>query len=137
MKRLLVAALAALAIGTAVFEAPAIAQVYPAIGGDVTDVLGNNPIFPYGLRASVLNQQAAGQFAQRAALVAGTYTFTFAKAYNSIPACTVTGEAGANINTIRAVPSTSSVVVTSYSAASTVATTDTQFVDIHCDGNPN
>jgi hypothetical protein len=127
--RFLIAVVAACVLGAGVVGAA-------GLPGDATRTLGKNPLFPSGLRASALNQQSAAQFAKRVALVAGTTTFTFPSAYTSIPVCTVAGEAAANINTIRGVPSVTAYVVTSYSAASTVAASDTQFVDIVCVGNP-
>lgn len=128
--RFVIAAVAAFVIGAgATFAA--------GLPGDATKSLGINPLFPSGLRTSQLKQQSAGQFAPRLALVAGTVTFNFPTAYTSIPTCTVSGEAATNINAIRGVPSKTAYVVTSYSAASTVASSDTQFVDIHCIANPN
>lgn len=77
-----------------------------------------------------MNQMSASQFATRAALVAGSLTFSFPVAYSSIPVCTATGE-GSTVNVLKIVPSTTNANVTSSAGG------DTQTVDIICVGNPN
>jgi hypothetical protein len=86
------------------FGVPAYADVYPA----------PQPVVQYAIRAS---------------LIAGSYTFTFST-YNSPPVCLVNGEASL-VNILQVTPSVSSCIITSSSII------DTQTVDIVVIGNPN
>jgi len=83
---------------------PAVADVYPA-------------------------PQPVVQYAARASLVAGTYTFSF-PIYNSVPICLVSGE-GSLVNILQVTPSTTGCIITSSSVI------DTQTIDIIVVGNPN
>lgn len=65
-------------------------------------------------------------------MITGTCTFTYASTFTNTPICNATWNGtGTLTGIVKAVPSTSSVVVTSSVG------TDTAVMQIHCDGNPN
>jgi hypothetical protein len=101
-------------------------QVYDAM--DTSGNFGNLGSVNVGVH---LNQSAASQFAKRVALVAGSTTFTFPTAYNSVPVCVASPEGTLALGLISVAPSTSSCIVTS------AVGTDTRTVNIIAIGNPN
>ena len=73
-------------------------------------------------------QHAANQWAARAPLAHGTYTFVYAAPFAQTPVCVVTGEGSAHL---RVAPTPSQCTVTSESAQ------DASMVDVVVVGNPN
>lgn len=129
MKNLRIALVAALVLVTGGYAS---AQLYPAVKGDVTDILGSAPLFPYGARMSQLNQYQAGNYAIRAALATGVYTYTFPAAYNSAPICT-----GSEESTTGHYVKITAISATAVTMTSDVTTSNSDPVDIVCVGNPS
>ena len=72
-------------------------------------------IYPARVTPAQIFQTAASQYATRAVLVAGTFTFTFPVGYLGRPVCVATGETGASI--LHVTPSISSCIVTAASSS--------------------
>lgn len=135
MKRfetILLAALAAFTLAVVALPHTVLAQIYPAVAGDVTGILGSYPLFPYGLRASVLDQQAAGKFAVRGTLATGVYTYTFPAAYASAPICTASEE-----STTGHYVKITAISATAVTFTSDVTSANADPVDVVCVGNPS
>lgn len=145
MKTLLKAAVAAVCISAIGFIAsPSIAQVFPFVAGDVTRILGNGPVFPFGLSTSEVDQQADGQIAFRHAMTAGVLTWTFTipptppngqtqtVKYAVPPSCTATEEGAAGRSLAITAISATAITVTS-----SVTSSNTDVANIHCFGDPN
>lgn len=133
MKRFFVAAIAAVVLCVGgIVATPTLAQVFPAVAGDVTGILGNFPIFPYGLGSAKINQDAAGHFATRHVLATGVYTWTFTSAYKSVPICTGSEEA-----TTGHYVKITAISATAVTLTSDVTASNSDPVDLVCFGNPN